>query len=271
MEQFFQEIAANGFDVSNFLMIALLFAAGSLILSYLGHLLFGADSPLSNAVSSAIGILFIYIATVAVMTIGGGLAQFQQFLSPLPFVSIEGEEVSFVILAELSQETLYQHLLSMVILAFLVNLFDTWVPRGVHVLTWFFWRCVTVVLSILAHWFITGVFNAYLPEVIAQNAPTILLGVLILMLAVGALKFVVGAAIAMVNPIIGALYTFFFANVIGQQLSKSVLSTALLTALVWGMNELGISVLSVSAAALMAYLPFLAVLLVVWYVCNRIL
>ena len=44
------------------------------------------------------------------------------------------------ILAELSQETLYQHVRSMVILAFLVNLFDTWLPRGAHVLTWFFWR-----------------------------------------------------------------------------------------------------------------------------------
>lgn len=271
MEQFFQEIAANGFDVSNFLMIALLFAAGSLILGFLGHMFFGVNSPVSNAVSSAIGILFIYIATVAVIIIGGELERFQQFLSPLPFVSIENEEVRLLLLAEASQAVLCQQVLSMVILAFLVNLLDTWLPRGEHVIIWFFWRCVTVVLSILAHWFITGVFNAYLPEVIAQNAPTILLGVLILMLAVGALKFVVGAAIAMVNPIIGALYTFFFANVIGQQLSKSVLSTALLTALVWGMNELGISVLSVSAAALMAYLPFLAVLLVVWYVCNRIL
>lgn len=271
MEQFFQEIAANGFDVSNFLMIALLFAAGSLILGFLGHMVFGVNSPVSNAVSSAIGILFIYIATVAVIIIGGELERFQQFLSPLPFVSIENAEVRLLLLAEASQAVLCQQVLSMVILAFLVNLLDTWLPRGEHVIIWFFWRCVTVVLSILAHWFVTSVFNAYLPEVIAQNAPTILLGVLILMLAVGALKFVVGAAIAMVNPIIGALYTFFFANVIGQQLSKSVLSTALLTALVWGMNELGISVLSVSAAALMAYLPFLAVLLVVWYVCNRIL
>lgn len=271
MEQFFQEIAAYGFDISNFLTAALLFAAGSLVLGYLGHLFFGADSPLSNAVSSAIGILFIYIATVAVIIVGGELERFQQFLSPLPFVSIENEEVHLLLLAEVSHSVLCQQVLSMVILSFLVNLLDTWLPRGEHVLTWFFWRCVTVVLSILAHWFITGVFNAYLPEVIAQNAPTILLGILVLMLAVGALKFVVGAAIAMVNPIIGALYTFFFANVIGQQLSKSVLSTALLTALVWGLNELGITVLSVSAAALLAYLPFLAVLLVVWYVCNRIL
>ena len=157
------------------------------------------------------------------------------------------------------------------ILSFLVNLLDTWLPKGEHPVSWFIWRCLTVVLSILAHWFVTGLMDSLLPEVIAQNAPTILLGVLILMLAVGALKFVVGAALAMVNPIIGALYTFFFANFIGKQLSKAVLSTALLTSLVWAMNEFGITVLSISTAALVAYIPFLVVLVVVWYVCNRIL
>lgn len=271
MEQIFQEIAASGFDISNFLTAALLFAAGSLILGFLGHLFFGKDSPLANAVSSAIGILFIYIATVAVLIIGGELEPFRQFLSPLPFVTIDGDELRLLVLAEASHPVLCQHILSMVILAFLVNLLDTCLPRGEHVVTWFLWRCATVVLSILAHWFATGLITSLLPDVIAQNAPVILLGILVLMLAVGALKFLVGAAIAMVNPIIGVLYTFFFANIIGQQLSKSVLSTALLTALVWALNELNITVLSIAGAAMMAYVPFLAVLLVVWYVCNRIL
>lgn len=271
MEEIFNEIAANGFDISTFLTAALIFAGGSIILGFLGRLFFGPDSPLANAVSSAIGILFIYIATVAVITIGGKLEQFYQFLSPLPFVSIEGHELRFFVFEGASHQVICQQLLSMVILSFLVNLLDTWLPRGKHVVTWFIWRCITVILSILAHWFVSGMIDALLPDVIAQNASTILLGILVLMLAVGALKFLVGAAIAMVNPIIGALYTFFFANIIGRQLSKAVLSTALLTALVWAMNSFGISVLSISPAALTAYLPFLAILVVVWYVCNRIL
>lgn len=271
MEQLLAEISASGFDLSNFLIAALLFALGSLVLGFLGHLFLGPDSPLSNAVSSAIGILFIYIATVAVLIIGGELEPFRQFLSPLPFVNLEGEELHLLVLTEASHALLCQEILSMVILAFLVNLLDTWLPKGKHIVTWFFLRCITVGLSILAHWFVTGLFDAFLPDVIAENASTILLGILVLMLAVGALKFLVGAAIAMVNPVIGALYTFFFANIIGRQLSKAVLSTALLVALVWAMTELGITVLSVSTTALLAYLPFLVVLAVVWYICNRIL
>lgn len=271
MEDILNELTAGGFDISTFLTAALIFAAASMILGFLGRLFFGSDSPLANAVSSAIGILFIYIATVAVMTIGDDLEQFRQFLSPLPFVSIEGDELRLFVFEGATHQLICQQLLSMVILSFLVNLLDTWVPRGQHVITWFIWRCATVILAIMAHWLVTGIINAILPDVIAQNAPTILLGILILMLAVGALKFLVGAAIAMVNPIIGALYTFFFANIIGRQISKAVLSTALLTALVWAMNEFGITVLSISPAALTAYLPFLVVLVVVWYVCNRIL
>lgn len=271
MDQFLNEFMDGGFDMGTFLTAALIFAAGSLILGFLGRLLFGQDSPLANAVSSAIGILFIYFATVTVITVGGELEQFRQFLSPLPFISIEDETLSLFLFEGSAHNLICQQILSMVVLSFLVNLLDTWLPRGEHILTWFFWRCATVILSILAHWAFTGVMEVILPDVIAQNAPTILLAILALMLAVGALKFLVGAAIATVNPIIGVLYTFFFANFIGRQLSKAMLSTALLTGLVWALNEFGIVTLSVSAAALAAYLPFLAVLLAVWYVVNRIL
>ena len=38
----------------------------------------------------------------------------------------------------------------------------------------------------------------------------ILLGILVAMLLLGALKLFVGIALATINPIIGALYTFFF-------------------------------------------------------------
>ena len=268
---FLQELSNSGFDISTFLTAALLFAAGSLILGFVGRLLFGHDSPLANAVSSAIGILFIYMATVTVMTVGGELEQFRQFLTPLPYVSIDGETLHFFVFEGASQIAICRQVLSMIILSFLVNLLDTWLPVGNNPVTWFLFRCITVVLSIIVHWFTVGMLNAALPNVITDYAPIILLGVLALMLAVGALKFLVGAAIATINPIIGALYTFFFANIIGKQISKAVLSTALLTALVWALNYFGIATLSISMAALLAYLPFLAVLLVVWYVVNHIL
>ena len=49
------------------------------------------------------------------------------------------------------------------------------------------------------------------------------------------------------------------------------LAAALLSLLIYGLNELGILTISIAAAALMAYLPFLIILIAVWYVVNRIL
>ena len=49
--------------------------------------------------------------------------------------------------------------------------------------------------------------------VLGQTFDAILLGLLILLLLVGALKIVIGALLATVNPRIGAFYTFFFATI----------------------------------------------------------
>lgn len=258
-------------DPARLALAAAGFMAATLLLSSLGRALLGQNSSLSNAASSAIGILFIYVATVAVMTLGGELEQFRPYLSPLPFIRIDGESLHLFSLATAEYQAVCCEVLSMVILAFLVNLLDTWIPRGEHILTWFLFRCATVILAILAHWATTEWITAVIPDVIAQNAAVILLGLLAVMLAVGSLKFLVGIALATVNPIIAALYTFFFANIIGQQLSKAILTTALLTALVWGLGAIGMTVIPVDVAALIGYLPFLGLLAALWYLINQIL
>ena len=92
-----------------------------------------------------------------------------------------------------------------------------------------------------------------------------------LMMAVGALKILVGALISTVNPVIGALYTFFFASIIGKQISKAVLTTALLAGIVWLLHYLGITAVFIASAALTAYIPLLIILLVLWYLVGHVL
>jgi hypothetical protein len=129
---------------------------------------------------------------------------------------------------------------------------------------------ITVFLAVLCQGLIVWVSETYLPETFLAWAPMILLGILVATLLLGALKLLVGIALATINPIIGVLYTFFFANMIGKQLTKSVLTTALLTALVYAMNEIGILTISIAVSALIAYLPFLIILAVAWYLINKI-
>ena len=85
------------------------------------------------------------------------------------------------------------------------------------------------------------------------------------------MKVVVGAALATVNPLIGAFYTFFFATLVGKALSKAILTTGILAAIILGLNYIGVAAVSIASAALIAYIPFLLILIAIWYVVGALL
>lgn len=254
-------------DFDTFWKAALILLLGTLLLSTFGRFVFGKRSVLNSATSSAIGIVFIYAVTVV---LGSAGAQFAKFIAPLPFVSFSGEEMILFSFEGAHYTTICSQVLSMIILAFLVNLADGWLPRGNNIFSWVFFRCLTVVIGLIMHLVVIQLFATYLPEGIVMYAPTILLAILVLLILTGALKIIVGAIIATVNPIIGGLYTFFFANIIGKQITKAVLTTALLTALVYGLQCIGLSVISIATAALTAYIPLMILLIILWYLVIRI-
>ena len=256
-----------GFDFDSFWKAALILLLGTFLLSIFGRFVFGKRSALNNAVSSAIGILFIYAVSVVLRSTG---AQFQGLIAPLPFVSISDDTMTLFSFAGAHYTTICSEILSMIILSFLVNLADGWLPKGKNVFSWAFFRCVTVVVGYLMHLIVVGLFAAYLPDGIVTYAPAILLGLLVILLLTGALKIIVGALLTTVNPIVGGLYTFFFATVIGKQVTKAVLTTALLSALVIALQYIGVGVISIASAALVAYIPIMIVLIVMWYVVCRI-
>lgn len=244
---------------------ALVLLLGTFLLSVFGRFIFGKRSALNNAVSSAIGILFIYAATVVLTSAG---AQFSSFVAPLPFVSISGDKMTLFSF-NAHYTVVCSQILSMIILSFLVNLADGWLPRGKNLFSWVFFRCLTVIIGYMLHLVVVWLFRAYLPEGLVTYAPTILLALLILLLLTGALKILVGAVLSTVNPIIGGLYTFFFATVIGKQITKAVLTTAILSGIVIGLRYLGIEVISIASAALIAYVPILVLLIVLWYIVCK--
>jgi len=254
-------------DFKNLLTIGLVLLLGTFLLSAIGRFAFGKRSVLNNAVSSAIGILFIYAVTVVLKSFG---AQYEALIAPLPFVTITDSQMILFSFKGAHYTVLCTEVLNMIILSFLVNLADGWLPKGKNIFGWIFFRCMTVVLAFFLHLVVIGLFRTYLPEGIVTYAPTILLVLLVLLLLTGALKIVVGAVLTTVNPLIGGLYTFFFATVIGKQITKAVLTTLILSGIVCLLNYLGCSVISIAAAALMAYIPFVLILIALWYVVYRI-
>jgi hypothetical protein len=255
-----------GIDFDTFWKAALILLLGTFLMSTFGRFVFGKRSVLNNAVSSAIGILFIYAVTVVLRTTG---TQYSSLIAPLPFVSISGDDMILFRFEGAHYTAICSEVLSMIILSFLVNLADGWLPRGKNIFSWVFFRCLTVVIAYMLHLIVVGLFATYLPEGIVTYAPVVLVAILLILLLTGALKILVGALLTTVNPIIGGLYTFFFATIIGKQVTKAVLTTVILSGLVLGLHYVGVSVISIASAALMAYIPIMLVLILLWYIVCK--
>lgn len=271
MEEFvawLQSMVPENFDLEAFATTALVLVGGFLLISCVGRLIFGKKSVLNQSVSSAIGILFIYALTVVIHSYGVNLSF---LVAPLPFVTISGDHLGIFSFVGADYVAICGQVLDMIILAFLVNLVNGWLPKGKKLFGWLFFRCLSVALAMLLHVIADAVLTSLLPEGLLTWAPVILLGLLVISLLTGALKLLVGVLLSTVSPLVGVLYTFFFASVIGKQISKAMLTTAIISAIVYCLNYFGITSVFIAAAALAAYLPLLIVLLVLWYIVGHLL
>lgn len=259
-----QDIGVTALQYGKFVLILIF---GILLFSSLSKFIFGKEAQLNLAISSAMEILFVYVFSAVIYALG---LQLQQFLTPLPFVTMVEDYMIIFPIMDAEFVDICQHVLKMLMIAFAVNLINTFIPEGERVIVWFVLRFVTVVLAIAAIYALELLLNQYLPQGFAEIAPTVLLCSLVALILLGSLKVFVGAAMAFLDPIVAALYTFFFANFIGRALAKAMVSTALLTALVVLLNAVGISVVHIAASALLAYIPLLLIVLALWYVVGRI-
>ena len=244
----------------------LFFAAASLMLGFMGRVFLGKRSSLNHSLSAAMGILFVYAVAIGVYTFKPW--SLDALLSPLPFVRFAGEHLLVIPFQRSPLTIVCSEILSLVILAFLVNLLDTLIPRGNSALGWFFLRILTVLFAMVLHILVDWAFKTYLPNVLVTYAPTILLVILAVTLLMGLLNLVLSVVLTVVNPIFGALYTFFFSNIIGKQLSKAVFTSGIICGVVFLLGYFGCTVICVSAAALSAYIPLAVVLLLLWFLIG---
>ncbi len=245
------------------------FAVGSLILSGLGRVVLGRRSSLNHSVSSVMAILFLYAVTIVIYTFQPW--NLAQLLSPLPFVTFFNDYLVVLPIVGIRPTVLCRELLSLIILAFLVNLLDTFLPRGKSILNWYLIRFLMVILAMGMHLLLRWAFQTYLPGVLVTYAPAILLSILILMLTLGFLNAILGLVLTVANPIIGAIYTFFFSNIVGKQFTKAVFTSGILCVIVFLIGYFDYSFINISVASLSAYVPVVLVSLILWYLTGHLL
>lgn len=256
-------------DLGAALKFLVIFAAGFLLLGVLGRMLLGRRSGANHALSSAAAILFIYAFTVVIYAFRPW--NLEELISPLPLVAFSGEHLVLFSFQSAQVNVICYELVSMLILAFLVNLLDSLIPQGKSVLGWYCLRFAVVLLSMVVHFLLCQVLASYLPGVLLEYATMILLGVLGVMLAMGVLNFLLGLVLTVANPILGGIYAFFFSNRVGRQLTCAVGTTLVLAGLVLFLEHFGITVLCISQSALMACVPLLLVVLILWYIIGHVL
>ncbi len=266
--ELFAELEAQKETIISYAKFLGITVFGFLLLSSLFRFLFGKKAQLNHAVSSAVEILCLYIINIVIYSLG---IHFELFLSPLPFISIEGDYVNVLPVMSADFHLVCEQILKVVIIAFLVNILEDIMPKGKKLLSWYFFRMLTVVLAVGANYMADMLISAFLPETVFAMAETVLLCLLVALILLGSLKLLTGIALAFLDPIVGALYTFFFSNFIGRQLAKALVTTALITALMALLEALGLTTIFIAASALTAYIPLLAILLVLWYVIGHIL
>ena len=243
---------------------AVLFVLGLVI-----RLLFGRKSALNKAISAGIGVLCIYILTIIIYTFSPG--NLERFLVPLPFVKFSGTYLFLMDFSVTDFTVICTQILNMVILVFLYNLADCVLPDGddTSPTGWFLLRYLTILAAMVIHYFVTDLTDGFLPDLLVSYGPTILLLCLIASLLMGALSLILGLVLTVANPVFGLLFTFFFSNKLGKQLSKAMLTTCILNILVAVLGHLGFSMISISISALLSYIPLLAVLMALWYFIGR--
>lgn len=238
----------------------------SLGVGMLFRLFFGANCTVNRSISGFLGLLFVYAITVTVYTLKPW--NLNQYLSPLPFAIFRSDILILSYSACSTISLLSQQLLSLILLSFIIHLLSTLLPRGRSFFGWMFFRLLAVAAAIFLNLAANWALNAFLPGVIANSAPVVLVGVLVAALVVSLFNPLLCVLFTVANPVIGLLYTFFFSNTIGKNLTRAVLSSALACGVIYLMEYAGFSVIDITHKALLTYAPFASVLVGIWYVFD---
>lgn len=268
LQQILDIVLPANFDPTKYFTNILIAIIGILVAVGIFRLCFGKGSLLNAAVSSSIAILSIYVINVLIYSFGSKL---QILFDPLPFVSVSEDYLTVFPIFDAPFSAICKEIVDLMILSYLMNLLETWLPKGEKVWSWFGFRFLALALAVCLNYCINLFMNTVFQENTLETAPLILLGIVVVAFLLGCLKLIIGGALTFLNPLLGLFYAFFFSKEIGKQLRRAMATTLLLTALVCVLNYLSYTTISIAAVAVLTYLPIILLGLILWYVIAKFL
>lgn len=268
IQQICDIILPENFDPARYFLNLLIAIVSILIVTSILRLCFGKASIFNSAIYSALAILCIYAITVLIYALGDNL---DIIFSPLPFVSVSEENLVIFPIQDASFREICREYVNMTILAYLMNLLETWLPKGNKVWDWFGFRFFALVLAVCLHYCFNIFLHTVFQESILLLAPLGLLAIVMVSFLLAYIKIMAGDKAGFLGPFLGMFHNFFFNKDQGKQLRRAMLTSLLLLVVVYVLNYLSYSTISLATVAIIAYLPVIFFGLTLWYIVAKFL
>lgn len=242
------------------------FCLAILVFSIIRKIFFAQKINLQHSVVSALGIMMMYAACIMIYTFNPiGL---KKYLVPLPFISLNGEQLEIFQFAQADAYGIFIQILSMLLLAFLVNQIYHFEPKEVKFLGWLVFRLCSTGIAIAVHigvcWGLAKLKLQNLPHYILEYGAIMLIGFILLTFLIGCIKKLLSFFLKKLNPAFEGLNTFYFTNKFGLQISRGLGTTLILTVFVRGLELLNYHQLPIHKEALPEYWPLLGLFFLLW-------
>ena len=242
------------------------FCLAILVISIIRRIFFSKMIDMQHAIVSAVGIMMMYAACIAIYIFNPmGL---KKYIFPLPFITMAEDQLSLLTFSQETDTVIFNQLLAMLLLACIVNQIYHFEPKEVKMLGWLVFRLCSTGIAIGMYigfcWVLSKLHLERLPESIKNYGPVILLGFVLLTFLIGSIKRILSFFMKKLNPAFEGLHTFYFTNKFGLQISRGIGTTIILTVFVRGLDLLGFHQLPIGKEALAGYFPLLGLFFLLW-------
>lgn len=257
----------DSFSVQNGVVLFFSIAAFLLLIGFVFRILFSAHCTPNRVISGTLEILFLYIFTVFIYAVNPW--HLSKYLSPLPFAYFRQDLLILSSVGSDSFSALSADILSLIILSFIVHLTYYLLPTGKHFFRWIFWRFTSLLLIIFLSLTVNYAISTFIPEGIASYAPIVVISILAATLILSLFNPLLCVIFTVANPVFGILYTFFFSNAIGKQLTKAVFTSILILFIFYIADYTGLAVISIGGNNIWGYIPIFLSMLGVWFIFDN--
>lgn len=214
----------------------LVFAVELFALSAVFRVIQGKDSAVTESFRTGLTLLLSYLLLILMYQFFPAL---RGQLPQLPFSRVD--EHCFVLLpvCSFAEELLYSQLFRLGILTLIMNFCDALLPKEEDFSSWFLRCFLGVFAGFVLYGFFIRLIEATIPQLLGAWAKPLVLGFCGVLLLSWVLKLLLGVVLTVMNPIVGAVYGFFFSHALGKQFPKSILTTGILLSALEGLNRIG--------------------------------